>query len=85
VTYAVRCGFGLLLWTAWWWATRPVHMAVTGLLPLVIVAVTNFVPAAEVLPSYADELVVLLVGANILSVAWQRWGLDRRIALASHY
>jgi sodium-dependent dicarboxylate transporter 2/3/5 len=83
VTYAVRCGFGLLLWTAWWWITRPVHMAVTGLLPLVIVAVTNFVPAAEVLPSYADELVVLLLGANILSVAWQRWGLDRRIALAS--
>jgi sodium-dependent dicarboxylate transporter 2/3/5 len=83
MTYAVRCGFGLLLWTAWWWITRPVHLAVTGLLPLVIVALTNFVPVTEVLPSYADELVVLLLGANILSVAWQRWGLDRRIALAS--
>ena len=81
LTYPIRCSFGLLLWTAWWWVFRPVHLAVTGLLPLAVVAVFNFVPVAEILPSYADELVILLVAANILSTAWQKWGLDRRIAL----
>ena len=80
--YPVRCALGLLVWTAWWWIARPVHLAVTGLLPLAVVAVFNFAPVGEILPSYADELIVLLVGANILSSTWQKWGLDRRIAIA---
>jgi len=33
---------GLLAWMAWWWITRPVHLAVTGLLPLAVAAVTFF-------------------------------------------
>ena len=82
-TYPIRCSFGLLMWMAWWWIARPVHLGVTGLLPLAVVAVFNFVPIAEVLPSYADEVIILLVAANILSAVWHRWGLDRRIALAS--
>ena len=81
--YAVRCGLGLLLWMASWWLARPVHLAVTGLLPLVVVALFGFVPMSDVLPSYADELIILLVGANMLTTAWSRWGLDRRIALGS--
>jgi hypothetical protein len=62
--YAVRCGLGLLLWMGMWWLTRPVHLAVTGLLPLVVVSLFGFVPIADVLPSYADELIILLIGAN---------------------
>src|SRR6266852_4191388 len=81
--YAVRCGLGLLLWMSTWWLTRPVHLAVTGLLPLVVVSLVGFVPMADVLPAYADELIILLVGANILTTAWSRCGLDRRIALMS--
>ena len=83
MTYPVRCSFGLLIWAAWWWIARPVNLAVTGLLPLAIVAAFNFVPMTDVLPSYADELIILLVAANILSAVWRKWGLDRRIALAS--
>src|SRR5712692_3694203 len=81
--YAVRCGLGLLLWMGSWWLARPVHLAVTGLLPLALAALFGFVRMGEILPSYADELIVLLVGANILTTAWARWGLDRRIALLS--
>ena len=81
--YAVRCGLGLLVWMGWWWLTRPVHLAVTGLLPLAIVALFGFVRIGDVLPSYADELIILLIGANILTTAWARSGLDRRVALAS--
>ena len=81
--YAVRCGLGLLLWMSSWWLARPVHLAVTGLLPLAVVALFGFVPMGDILPSYADELIILLVGANMLTTVWSRWGLDRRIALAS--
>ena len=78
---AARSAFGLLLWRAWWWVTQPVHLAVTGFLPLVIAAVFQVVPVRELLPAYASVLIILLLGANILATVWTRWGLDRRIAM----
>ena len=81
--YDIRCSIGLLFWMALWWITRPVHLAVTGFLPLVTVALFNFAPLDRILPAYAAELVILLLSANVLTTCWTRWGLDRRIALAS--
>lgn len=83
MTYEIRCSIGLLVWMAWWWITRPVHLAVTGFLPLATVALFDFAPLARVLPAYASELVILLLAANILTTCWTRWGLDQRIALVS--
>ncbi|HVY63997.1 MAG TPA: SLC13 family permease [Gammaproteobacteria bacterium] len=83
VPYAVRGGIGLLIWMSWWWITSPVHLAVTGFLPLAVLAVFDFVPVGDVLGSYAEPLVILLIGANMLAVLWTRWGLDRRIALVA--
>ena len=81
--YPVRGSLGLLVWMSWWWIFEPVNLAVTGFLPLVVLAVFNFLPVARILPSYSEELIFLLLGANILSTVWTRWGLDRRIALVS--
>lgn len=81
--YPVRCGLGLLLWMAWWWVTEPVDLAVTGFLPLAVAALFNFMPVPQVLAAYAQDLIILLLGANLLTTAWARWGIDRRIALAS--
>jgi sodium-dependent dicarboxylate transporter 2/3/5 len=83
MSYEIRCSLGLLIWMAWWWITRPVHLAVTGFLPLATVALFDFAPLGQVLPAYAAELVILLLAANVLTTCWTRWGLDRRIALAS--
>jgi solute carrier family 13 (sodium-dependent dicarboxylate transporter), member 2/3/5 len=83
VPYPVRGGFGLLIWMSWWWISRCVHLAVTGFLPLAVLAVFDFLPVTSVLPAYAQQLVILLIGANVLATLWTRWGLDRRIALVS--
>jgi sodium-dependent dicarboxylate transporter 2/3/5 len=83
MAYPVRASLGLLLWMSWWWIFEPVNLAVTGFLPLVVLAIFNFLPVARILPSYSEELIFLLLGANILSTVWIRWGLDRRIALVS--
>ena len=83
MAYPVRCALGLLLWMAWWWVTTPVDLAVTGFLPLAVAALFDFVPVAQVLAAYAQDLIILLLGANLLTTAWTRWGIDRRIALAS--
>jgi sodium-dependent dicarboxylate transporter 2/3/5 len=81
--YPIRCGIGLLLWMAWWWVTRPVDLAVTGFLPLAVAALFDFVPLATVLRAYSQDLIILLIGANLLTTTWARWGVDRRIALVS--
>jgi solute carrier family 13 (sodium-dependent dicarboxylate transporter), member 2/3/5 len=81
--YPIRGSLGLLVWMSWWWIFEPVNLAVTGFLPLVVLAIFNFLPVARILPSYAEELIFLLLGANILATVWTRWGLDRRIALVS--
>ena len=81
--YPVRGSVGLLVWMSWWWIFEPVNLAVTGFLPLVVLAIFNFIPVARILPSYSEELIFLLLGANILATTWTRWGLDRRIALVS--
>lgn len=83
MTYEIKCSIGLLLWMAWWWITRPVHLAVTGFLPLATAALFDFVPLSRILPAYASELVILLLSANVLTTCWSLWGLDRRIALVS--
>jgi sodium-dependent dicarboxylate transporter 2/3/5 len=83
IPYAIRGSIGLLLWMSWWWIFQPVHLAVTGFLPLAVVAIFDFLPVESILPAYAQQLVILLIGANILASLWSRWGLDRRIALVS--
>jgi sodium-dependent dicarboxylate transporter 2/3/5 len=83
VPYAVRASIGLLVWMSWWWIAEPVHLAVTAFLPLVAPAIFGFAKVETILPAYAEPLVFLLIGANTLATLWRRWGLDKRIALAS--
>jgi sodium-dependent dicarboxylate transporter 2/3/5 len=83
IPYPIRGSIGLLIWMSWWWIFQPVHLAVTGFLPLVVLALFDFLPVGTILPAYAQQLVILLLGANILATLWTRWGLDRRIALVS--
>jgi sodium-dependent dicarboxylate transporter 2/3/5 len=81
--YPIRASIGLLVWMAWWWMAEPVHLAVTAFLPLVVPALAGFVRVETIMPAYAEPLVFLLLGTNILATLWRRWGLDRRIALVS--
>ena len=81
--FEARGAMGLLAWMAWWWIARPVHLAVTGLLPLAVTALLGLAPMQQVASSYSQDTILLLLGANILTSVWMRWGLDRRVGLAS--
>jgi len=81
--FDTRGALGLLVWMAWWWIARPVHLAVTGLLPLAVASAFTLAPIEDVTTSYSQDTILLLLGANILTSVWVRWGLDRRIGLAS--
>ncbi|MDD3402370.1 MAG: SLC13 family permease [Hespellia sp.] len=72
---------GVLLWMIFWWVTRPVHMTVTALLPILVNAVFNIVEMGTVTSQYFSDSIILIFGSCLLTIPWKSTGLDRRIAL----
>lgn len=72
---------GVLCWMVFWWITRPVHIAVTSLLPVIINAVLDIVPMGPVISQYAAESIILIFGSSLICMPWAAIGLDKRIAL----
>lgn len=72
---------GVLLWMVYWWITRPVNLTVTAGLPIVLNAIFDIVPMNSILSQYSSSSLVLIFGSGLLSLACNKVGLDRRIAL----
>lgn len=68
-------------WMVVWWITEPVPVAVTALLPLVMLPVLGAgTPTAAAAP-YANPVIFLFLGGFLLAAALQRVGLHLRLAL----
>ena len=65
---------------AWWWVTGPVDYAVTAFLPIAVNALMQITDMSTVIANYASETILLLLGASILTISWEKTGLDKRIA-----
>ena len=66
---------------ATWWVTEAAPLAVTSLLPLVLLPVLGITNAAGAAAPYANHLVYLFLGGFMIAQAMQRWNLHRRFAL----
>ena len=75
-----RAAIGTVAWLAYWWVTRPVDLAVTAFLPIVVNAIIEMAPMNEVIANYSSETILLLLGSSILAVSMELTGLDKRIA-----
>lgn len=73
---------GLAAWMAVWWLTTAVPLAVTALLPLVLLPLISPIRVDEVARPYADPIIFLFLGGFFLAAATERWQLHRRLALA---
>lgn len=71
----------LTLWCAGWWVREPVAPAVTALLPLALLPVLGLLTPQRVAQAYGNELILLLLGGFILSMAVENSGAHRRLAL----
>lgn len=72
---------GTAFWLIFWWITRPVHITVTGIMPVVVNALFNIVPMASVTAQYASDSIILIFGSTLICLPWAACGLDRRVAL----
>lgn len=80
-TFEMRAAVGTIMWMAYWWVTGPVDYAVTAFLPIALNALFQMTDMSSVISNYADETILLLLGASIISVMWENTGLDKRIAI----
>ncbi len=72
-----------IAWMGLWWVLRPVNIAVTALLPIPINAFFGMVPMDGIISRYFSEIVVLLVGSDLISLVWEKTHLDKRLAIGS--
>lgn len=79
--FSARCAVGLVFWMGCWWITLPVAVGVTALLPILVNAFFDLVPMSTISGKYFSEIVVLLLGADLISLSWEKTGLDKRISL----
>ena len=93
---ALALGFGLatsgqssdICWTAGvtllcaiWWVAEPIPIPVTAMLPLAVFPMVGVLTPNEVGQAYGSPLILLYVGGFMLSMAMQKSGAHRRLAL----
>lgn len=79
--FRARVAIGTVIWMGFWWITVPVSAAVTAFIPILVNALFGILPMSGIISDYFSEIVVLLLGADLLAIAWQVTGFDRRLSL----
>jgi solute carrier family 13 (sodium-dependent dicarboxylate transporter), member 2/3/5 len=64
-----------------WWITEAIPIAVTSLLPIVLLPVLGIQSISQSTTPYANPLIFLFMGGFMVAIAMQRWNLHKRIAL----
>lgn len=72
---------GLTVWIAIWWLTEVIHIAVTSLLPFVLLPILGISDIKVIAAQYMDPVLFLFIGGFFLAFAIEQWGLHKRVAL----
>lgn len=77
-----RAVAGVTAWTVSWWMSGAVPVGAASLLPVALFPVLGVMPASVAAPIYLRDLVMLFLGAFVIALGLERWGVHRRMALA---
>lgn len=74
------CTLGLLAWMAIWWMSEAAPLAVTSLLPVVVLPLAGVGGFRDSAAHYADGIIFLFAGAGVVAAGLERHGVTRRFA-----
>jgi solute carrier family 13 (sodium-dependent dicarboxylate transporter), member 2/3/5 len=72
---------GVAVWMSLWWFTEAVHLAVTALIPFLIMPLLGIADTKSVAQQYTDSIIFLFIGGFMLAFAIEKWHLHKRIAI----
>lgn len=72
IEFKQAAAIATIFWMGLWWVLRPVNIAVTSLLPIPLNAIFDMVPMDGIISKYFSEIVVLLVGSDLISLVWEK-------------
>ena len=80
-SHAGRATAAVAVWMAIWWLSEAIPIYMTALLPVILFPIFDAVSIKKAAAPYAHYLIFLFLGGFMISLAMQRWGLHKRIAL----
>lgn len=72
---------GMAVWMSLWWFTEAVHLAVTALIPFLLMPLLGIADTKSVAQQYTDSIIFLFIGGFMLAFAIEKWHLHKRIAI----
>jgi sodium-dependent dicarboxylate transporter 2/3/5 len=72
---------GMTAWMVIWWISEAVNLAVTALVPVLMLPVLGIADVKSVSQQYTDSIIFLFFGGFMIAFAIEKWGLHKRIAL----
>lgn len=70
----------VVVWVGVWWLTEVVDLAVTSLLPFILLPVLGLAKADDVAMQYMNHIIFLFIGGFFMAYAMEKWGLHERVA-----
>jgi solute carrier family 13 (sodium-dependent dicarboxylate transporter), member 2/3/5 len=75
-----QIALGTTIWMLVWWVTECIPLGMTGLLAPFIFVISGILSINQALPMFSNPIIWIFVSGFILAAAFQKWGLDKRIA-----
>lgn len=72
---------GVALWMIIWWITESAPIAVTALLPMVLIPYTGVFSVKEATAPYASPIIFLFMGGFMIALGLEKYNLHERVAL----
>lgn len=71
---------GIAVWMCTWWFSEAVSLAVTALVPVLMLPLLGIADCKSVAQQYSDSIIFLFIGGFMLAFAIEKWNFHKRIA-----